>query len=73
MEGYDANDPAVIKAWSDAEVAILEARAKLHPMAQVVWAAGDKIEDLFDTTGFVIVIISLSVIIPLLSNTFFGR
>lgn len=68
--GYEYEDednrPEVIAAKAEAEKQILEARAKLHPAAQVVFTVFDSVGNLITKIGclIVIAIIVLSICAP---------
>ncbi|CAN5231697.1 hypothetical protein BH09PAT2_BH09PAT2_07670 [soil metagenome] len=78
---FDDNDPEVIEAKAAAEVAILEARSKLHPNAQATYAVLDSLSDLLLKFGcllvvgvaaFAALIIVISLFAPQIFRYFFG-
>lgn len=64
---FGSDDSAeVIAAKAAAKVQILEARAKLSPTAQTVYAV-------FDSIGWLVSIVGLIVIVIIIALLFFGR
>jgi hypothetical protein len=54
---YDENDPEVIQAKAEAERVKMEARAKLHPAAQVALSIMDSVSDTIMGIGCLVVIV----------------
>ncbi len=73
MSKYD-DHPEVIKAKGEAKAKILEARAKLHPVAQAIYALWDSVGNLVGEIGclIIIAIIVIAVFAPQLFQFLFG-
>lgn len=72
MSKYDDpdDDPEVIRAEADAKARLLEARAKLHPLAQTIYALGDGVSDLISKMGclLIIAIVVIAILAPQIIN-----
>lgn len=71
----DDDDPEVIKARADAEVKVLEARAKLSSSAQVVYAIFDSIGRILNIVFYFILalVVLLACVAPQLLPRIFGQ
>ena len=63
---YEDNDPAVIAAKAEAHAKVLEARSKLHPIAQIVYTILDETGTILSGLGclFIIFILVLAIFAP---------
>jgi hypothetical protein len=73
MADYDDDHPEVIKAKAEAKARVMEARAKLHPAAQAIYALWDSFSDLIGQIGclLIILIIVLAIFAPQIINSLF--
>lgn len=72
---YDDDHPEVIRAKAEAKARIMEARAKLNPVAQVIYALSDSVGAAIGQIGclLIIAIIVIAVLAPQLFQLLFGR
>ncbi len=57
MTVYDDDHPEVIRARAEATVKKLEARAKLHPVAQAIYALFDSVTNFVTNLGCLLIIL----------------
>ena len=71
---YDDNHPEVIRAKAEAKARVMEARAKLNPIAQMIYALSDSIGAAIEQIGclIIIAIIVTAVFAPQLFQFLFG-
>lgn len=85
-EDYDSDHPEVIrakaeadelatKAKAEARARVLEARAKLHPVAQGIYALFDSVSDMIGLIGcfLILALIVIAFLAPGLLQSLFGR
>jgi hypothetical protein len=60
---FDNDDPAVIKAKAEARAQVLEARAKLHPLAQLLYTFLDGFDSIFQGIGCILILVIVVVAI----------
>lgn len=75
MTKYDDDHPEVIKAKAEAKARVMEARAKLHPVAQAIYALRDSFSDMIGQIGcfLIILIIVVAIFAPQIINALFGK
>lgn len=69
------NNPEVIKAKAEAKQKILEARAQLHPAAQIIYTLFDSVGSMIETIGclLILIIIALALFAPAVLPNLFGK
>jgi hypothetical protein len=72
---FDDDDPLVIKARAEARAQVLGARAKLHPLAQLLYTFLDGADNIFRGIGcvLILVIIVVAIFAPQLFTLLFRR
>lgn len=72
---YDDNHPEVIRANAEARARVMEARAKLNPVAQIIYALSDSIGAAIGKIGclLIIAIIVIALFAPQLFQMLLGR
>ena len=71
---YDDDHPEVIRAKAEARARIMEARAKLNPIAQIIYALSDSVGAAIGQIGclLIIAIIVIALLAPQLFQFLFG-
>jgi len=74
QQQYDDDHPDVIRAKAEAKSRVTEARAKLNPIAQMIYALSDSIGAAIGQIGclIIIAIIVIAVFAPQLFQLLFG-
>lgn len=72
---FDDDDPEVIRAKAEAKAKLLEARAKLRPVAQVLYTFLDGVGDILHDLGclLIILIIIIGLFAPQLFKLILGN
>lgn len=72
---YDDDHPDVIRAKAEAEKLLIEARAKMHPVAQAIHTLFESLTNLVGCLGclFIILVIILAILAPTVLTGFSAR